>query len=56
MAKPIKTAVILAAFMGTRLERISKWVPKGILKLGDKLIIEESISRKRTIQRFKRAS
>ena len=56
MSKPIKTAVILATFMETRLERISKWVPKGFLKLGDKFIIEESINRKSTIQRFKRAS
>ena len=45
MTNTIKTAVILAAGMGTRLEGISKWVPKGFLKLGDIFIIEESINR-----------
>jgi len=41
----IKTAVILAAGMGTRLKDIGKSIPKGFLKLGEKPIIEESIAR-----------
>lgn len=45
MTNSIKTAVILAAGMGTRLDGIGNWVPKGFLKLGDKFIIEESINR-----------
>ena len=39
----IRTAVILAAGMGKRLENITKEKPKGFIVLGDKPIIEESI-------------
>ncbi|MEQ9358102.1 phosphocholine cytidylyltransferase family protein [Coleofasciculus chthonoplastes] len=39
----VKTAVILAAGMGTRLKEIGKAAPKGFLQLGDRPIIEESI-------------
>ena len=38
----IKTAVILAAGMGTRLKELGQLQPKGFLKLGEKTIIEES--------------
>lgn len=41
----VKTAVILAAGMGTRLKEIGQATPKGFLKLGDRPIIEESIER-----------
>lgn len=41
----IKTAIILAAGMGTRLKELGKSLPKGFLKLGEKTIIEESIKR-----------
>jgi len=41
----IKTAVILAAGMGTRLKELGQLQPKGFLKLGEKTIIEESINR-----------
>ncbi len=42
---PIRTAVILAAGMGIRLKERGKLMPKGCLRLGEKSIIEESISR-----------
>lgn len=41
----VKTAIILAAGMGTRLKELGKLSPKGFLKLGEKPIIEESIQR-----------
>jgi len=43
--RPIQTAVILAAGMGTRLGRQGQFQPKGFLRLGEKTIIEESIVR-----------
>ncbi len=39
----IRTAVILAAGMGTRLNELGRRVPKGFLRLGARPIIEESI-------------
>ena len=42
---PIRTAVILAAGVGVRLQERGKLMPKGCLRLGEKSIIEESISR-----------
>jgi 2-aminoethylphosphonate-pyruvate transaminase len=41
----VKTAIILAAGMGTRLKELGTSIPKGFLKLGEKTIIEESIER-----------
>jgi len=43
----VKTAVILAAGMGTRLRSEHTGLPKGFLKLGEKCIVEESIDRLR---------
>lgn len=43
--QPVKTAVILAAGMGTRLGANGKSQPKGFLRLGEKSIIEESVAR-----------
>ena len=40
-----KTAVILAAGMGTRLLELGKDAPKGFLRLGKKSIIEESFDK-----------
>jgi 2-aminoethylphosphonate-pyruvate transaminase len=40
-----KTAVILAAGMGTRLGETGKLMPKGFLQLGGRPIVEESIMR-----------
>jgi 2-aminoethylphosphonate-pyruvate transaminase len=45
MSPPIHSAVILAAGMGRRLQNVVKDIPKGFLKLGEKTIIEESISK-----------
>ena len=44
---PPRTAVILAAGMGTRLGDRGRMHPKGFLKLGDRPIIEESLERLR---------
>jgi 2-aminoethylphosphonate-pyruvate transaminase len=41
----VKTAVILAAGMGTRLGEHGRFQPKGLLRLGEKSIIEESVAR-----------
>ncbi len=41
----VTSSVILAAGMGIRMERRGKRMPKGFLRLGDRPIIEESISR-----------
>lgn len=41
----VKTAVILAAGMGSRLKERGKFAPKGFLQLGKRPIIEESIER-----------
>lgn len=41
----VRTAVILAAGIGSRLRNIHNDKPKGFLQLGDKPIIEESIAR-----------
>lgn len=41
----IKLAVILAAGMGTRLKQLGISQPKGFIKLGDRPIIEESITK-----------
>lgn len=46
MAAP-RTAVILAAGMGTRLGAEGRSQPKGFLRLGDRPIIEESLARLR---------
>ncbi|MBT8078007.1 MAG: phosphocholine cytidylyltransferase family protein [Gammaproteobacteria bacterium] len=43
--RAVTTAVILAAGMGTRLKAENHDRPKGFLKLGEKPIVEESISR-----------
>ena len=43
MLGKISTAVILAAGMGTRLEEMGLYAPKGFIRLGSKPIIEESI-------------
>jgi len=43
MGAPIRTAVILAAGMGTRLEQIGSMIPKGFLQFSERPIIEESI-------------
>lgn len=40
-----QTAVILAAGMGRRLEKLGQSIPKGFLQFGDKPIIEESIQK-----------
>lgn len=45
MTDRVKTAVILAAGMGTRLGETGKLMPKGFLQLGGRPIIEESIMR-----------
>jgi 2-aminoethylphosphonate-pyruvate transaminase len=42
------TAVILAAGMGTRLKALGREAPKGFLRLGEKIIIEESLDKLRT--------
>ena len=39
----VRTAVILAAGMGTRLGSIGREIPKGFLRCGDRPILEESI-------------
>jgi len=44
---PLRTAVILAAGMGTRLGATGKLQPKGFLRLGERSIIEESLARLR---------
>lgn len=44
---PLRTAVILAAGMGTRLGATGKLQPKGFLRLGERTIIEESLARLR---------
>lgn len=41
----VKTAIILAAGMGTRLKELGQSFPKGFLQLGERTIIEESIER-----------
>ena len=41
----VETAVILAAGMGSRLQKLGKSAPKGFLQLGEQPIIEESIKR-----------
>jgi 2-aminoethylphosphonate-pyruvate transaminase len=41
----VKTALILAAGMGTRLKDLGKEAPKGFLRLGTKTIIEESLDK-----------
>ena len=43
----LRTAVILAAGMGTRLGATGKSQPKGFLRLGERAIIEESLTRLR---------
>ena len=45
MINKIKTAVILAAGLGSRLGGMTKSMPKGFLRLGSKPIIEESIEK-----------
>ncbi|MBC8875685.1 MAG: NTP transferase domain-containing protein [Planctomycetes bacterium] len=45
MSAIVTSSVILAAGMGIRMERRGKRMPKGFLRLGDRPIIEESISR-----------
>jgi 2-aminoethylphosphonate-pyruvate transaminase len=45
MAGRVKTAVILAAGMGTRLGETGKLMPKGFLQLDGRPIVEESIMR-----------
>ena len=45
MTDKIKTAVILAAGLGSRLGNMTKAMPKGFLRLGKKPIIEESIEK-----------
>ncbi len=45
MTYKIKTAVILAAGLGSRLGNMTKTMPKGFLQLGKKPIIEESIEK-----------
>ena len=45
MTAGVKTAVILAAGMGTRLGETGKLMPKGFLQLGGRPIVEESIMR-----------
>jgi len=47
--KKIKTAVILAAGMGIRLNEIGRLIPKGFIRLGEKTIIEESIEKLKKI-------
>jgi len=44
---PVRTAVVLAAGMGTRLGEEGRSQPKGFLRLGTKPIIEESLERLR---------
>lgn len=41
----VRTAVILAAGMGTRLKERGRELPKGFLQLGERPIIEESLAR-----------
>ena len=41
----VKTALILAAGKGSRLQALGKTIPKGFLQLGDRPIIEESIQK-----------
>jgi choline kinase len=41
----IRTAVIMAAGMGTRLRELGRAAPKGFLRLGERPIVEESIER-----------
>ena len=43
--RQVRTAVILAAGMGTRLGKQGKFRPKGFLQLGKQTIIEESVAR-----------
>lgn len=43
----LRTAIVLAAGMGTRLAERGRDLPKGFLQLGDRPIIEESIARLR---------
>ena len=43
--RAVETAVILAAGRGTRLGTLGQEIPKGFLKLGDKLLIEESLDK-----------
>ena len=43
MNPPIRTAIILAAGMGTRMKHTGAQMPKGFLRLGDRPIIEESL-------------
>ena len=45
----VETAVILAAGRGTRLGSIGTEQPKGFLRLGERPIIEESLTRLRTV-------
>jgi len=47
--KKLKTAVILAAGMGIRLNEMGKLIPKGFIRLGEKTIIEESIEKLKKI-------
>jgi 2-aminoethylphosphonate-pyruvate transaminase len=42
---PIRTAIILAAGMGVRLNERGKLIPKGCIFLGEKSIVEESVLR-----------
>lgn len=44
----IKTAVILAAGMGTRIRKLLKNVPKGFLDIGGETLIEQSIKKLKT--------
>ncbi len=41
----VRTAVILAAGQGTRLDELGRQAPKGFLHLGTRPIVEESIRR-----------
>lgn len=45
MTNKVKTAVILAAGLGSRLGSMTKTMPKGFLRLGNKPIVEESIEK-----------
>lgn len=45
MTRPVNTAVILAAGMGTRLGETGRNMPKGFLQLGGRPIVEESVLR-----------
>ena len=41
----VRSAVILAAGLGSRMNEVGRLAPKGLLRLGERSIIEESIRR-----------